>query len=113
MVVEVVLRGIWDSLTEPELRMGWEETVLIVGIFMFFAVIQWLTLRCRRRWGCCLPVLLMTVLWIVVEYLVASEPSMGAAVLVMIAGYPVVVGWTGTIFACLVWHIRNLFRKTA
>ena len=83
MVVEVVLRGIWDSLTEPELRMGWEETALIVGVLMFFAVIQYLTLRCRRRWVRYLPVLLMTALWILTEYLVASEPSMGAAVLVM------------------------------
>ncbi len=113
MVLKVILRGIWDSLMEPELRMGWEETVLIVGIFMFFAVIQYLTLRCHRRGVRYIPLLLMTVLWIVVEYLVASEPSMGAAVLVMIAGYPVILGWMGTILACILWHVRKHFRKTA
>ena len=113
MVIKVVFRGIWDALTNPELKMDWEEAALIVGGFLVFGLIQWLTLRCRRRWVRYLPVLLMTALWILTEYLVASEPSMGAAVLVMIAGYPVVVGWTGTIFACVVWHIRNLFRKTA
>lgn len=113
MVYEVVFRGLWDALTDPGLRMEWEEAALLVGSFLFFAVIQWLTLRCRRRWVRYIPLFLMTCFWILTEYLVASEPSMGAAVLVMIAGYPVVLGWTGTVSSCLVWHIRKFFRKTA
>jgi hypothetical protein len=43
--------------------------------------------------------------------MVASEPSMGAILAAVIVGYPVVLGWTGTLCACLVWHIRKIFRK--
>ena len=113
MVIESVFRGVWDAMTDPRLKMEWDEAALIVGGFLFFAVIQWLTLRCRRRWVRYLPLLLMTVLWGLTEYLVAAESSMGAAVLVLWAGYPVVLGWTGTICACVIWHIRKLFHKTA
>jgi len=111
VVFEVVFRGLWDALTDPGLKMEWEEAVLPVGSFLLFFVIQRLTLGCRRRWVRYLPMILMTVLWILTEYLVASEPSMGAAVLVMIAGYPVVLGWTGTVVSCLVRHLRKLFVK--
>ena len=113
MVIEVVFRVIWDDLTNPELKIKWDEIAWFVGIILFFGIIQWLTLKCRRKGIRYIPLILMTVLWGLTEYLVAAETSMGAAVLVLWAGYPVVLGWTGTIFACLIWHIRKLFRKTA
>ena len=113
MVFEVVFRGLWDALTDPGLRMEWEEAALLVGSFLFFAVIQYLTLRCRRRWVRYIPLFLMTCFWILTEYLVASEPSMGAILIVVIMGYPAIMGLSGTICACVIWHLRNLFRKTA
>ena len=106
-------RAVWNTLTDSRCRAEWDEIVLMMGIFLLFAVIQWLMMKCRRRWVRYLPLLLMTVLWGLTEYLVAAESSMGAAVLVLWAGYPVVLGWTGTICASVIWHIRKLFHKTA
>ena len=113
MVFEVVFRGLWDVLTDPEQKIKLEEMAWLVGIFLFFEIVQWLTLKCHRKGVRYIPLILMTILWGLTEYLVAAESSMGAAVLVLWAGYPVVLGWTGTICACVIWHIRKLFHKTA
>lgn len=107
-----VFRGLLDTLTDSRCKAEWDEVIPMLGIFLIFGVIQWLMLRCRRRWIRYIPVILMTFLWILTEYMVASEPSMGAILAAVIVGYPVVLGWTGTLFACLVWHIRKIFRKT-
>lgn len=112
MVIESVFRGVWDSLTDPSLKMEWDEAALIVGGFLFFGLIQWLTLKCRRRWVRYIPLLLMTVFWILTEYAYASEPSMGAILIVVFMGYPAIMGLSGTICACVIWHIRKIFRKT-
>ncbi len=108
-----VFRALWNTLTDSRCRAEWDEIILMIGIFLLFAVIQWLMLKCRRRWVRYIPLLLMTVLWILTEYMVAAEPSMGAIILVVVVGYPVITGWMGTIFSCFLWHIRKLFRKTA
>ena len=113
MVLEVVFRGVWDALTDSQLKMEWEEAALIVGSFLISGVIQWLMLKCRRKWLRYVPLLLMTVLWGLTEYMVAAESSMGAVILVVLVGYPVIMGWMGTIFSCILWHIRQHFRKTA
>lgn len=112
MVVEIVFRGLRDALTDAELKMEWGEAALLVGSFLLFGIIQWLTLKCRRKAVRYIPLILMTVLWGLTEYIIAAEHSMGAVILLVFLGYPVVLGWTGTICACVIWHIRNFLRKT-
>jgi len=104
----------WRNMPElPNSLEEWIDLLRAVCILGLLVLIQWWLLECRWRIVRYLPIIVCAACWLFGEYAYQADGGWGG----LIVGYMMTgVGIYGILIygtACLIWHIRKRFRKTA
>ena len=104
---------LWESIPRlPDSLEEWIDSLRAVCIFCLLVLFQLWLLGCRWRIVRYLPLLVCAACWLFGEYAYQTDGGWGGLIL----GYMMTgIGIYGILFygtICLIWHIRNFFRKT-
>ena len=108
-------KTVWSNFPDfPTSFEEWMKYIRGICAILLIVIFQWWMLGCRWLFVRYLPVSGYAAIWLFGEYASASDPGGWGKLLV---GYGCVLLGMGGVFitglACLVWHIRKIFRKTA